>query len=207
RQTESRLGRHPTILRTPPRLAAVQRSRATAPAIATPTKMSWPYEPTPTIESPFVSVSSSSVPSTVPTIKPRPPVRLAPPITTAANTGKRSDDPALGSVEPRNEKSRIPARAASVPQRTKVTNLYRVTGSLEVRAASGLPPIANSRKPKSERWSRSPISTAKTISQTTWIGMLNGRVVAPSAENQPSSHFAGGGVLNAGAMLCALLIQ
>src|SRR5581483_6154100 len=124
RQTESRLSRHPTSLRTPPLLAAVQRSSATAPAIAAPTKISWPYEPTPMIERPFVSVASSSAPSTVPTISPRPPLKLAPPITTAAKTGNRSDDPALGSVEPRNEKSRIPASAASVPQRTNVTSLY-----------------------------------------------------------------------------------
>ena len=82
-----------------PRVCA-STSRVTAPMVTTPTKMSCAKAPTPMMAKPLRSTASSIAPISVPKTVPRPPDRLAPPMTTAANTGKVSGPPELGPTEP-----------------------------------------------------------------------------------------------------------
>ena len=61
----------------------------------------------------------------------------------------------------------MPAIAASIEQSTKARILYLSTGRRASAAATGLPPIAFSRKPNSERWSSKPTITASTSIHST----------------------------------------
>ena len=94
---------------------------------------------------------------------------------TAANTGNRFDWPSFGPAEPMNAKSRTPARHAMQAHRMKAMKMYLRTGSRASAAAWRLPPMALSRKPKSERPSRKPKITSSAIIHTPCIGNLPGR--------------------------------
>ena len=131
--------------------------------------------------------ASRSAPLRVPIAEPRPPDRLAPPMMTAAKTGNVSETPAFGCVEPMNEKSRIAAVAASIEHVMNAANLYLRIGSRASSAASGLPPMALSRKPNSERASTNPTTIAMPIIQRPCIGMSNGRSWFDRPKNQSIS--------------------
>ena len=70
---------------------------------------------------------------------------------------------------------------------TNVTNLYLRTGSRASRAASGLPPIALSRKPNSERLSRNQKTSAMPIIQTACIGNFSGSAWLARPRNRSMS--------------------
>ncbi len=129
-------------------------------------------------------MASSSAPLSVPMADPRPPDRLAPPMMTAAKTGKVRDTPALGWTEPMNAKSSIAASEASEALMMNAANLYLVMGSRASSAAAGLPPMALSRKPNSERLRMKPMTMATPSIQSACIGMPNGRSWLDRPKNQ-----------------------
>src|SRR3979411_1589081 len=72
--------RHNWMLCDCPPQAVVQRSSARAPMVTSPTKISWAKAPTPSSESPLLKSERKNAPMSVPTMVPRPPERLAPPM-------------------------------------------------------------------------------------------------------------------------------
>ena len=79
---------------------------------------------------------------TVPTTAPRPPVRLVPPMMTAAMAVSSSPFPAVGCAVPRRAVRMKPAIAARMPAMTNAATLTRVTGMPDRWAASKLSPVA-----------------------------------------------------------------
>ncbi|MNM55792.1 hypothetical protein D3C81_669410 [compost metagenome] len=77
----------------------------------------------PICASPAASTEMISTPKKVLMIEPRPPIRLVPPITTAAMTCSSRPDPALGSAASSREIWNSAARPASAPIRANTRTL------------------------------------------------------------------------------------
>src|SRR5207253_3412443 len=100
----------------------VNRSITTAPTVTVPSRSCWANGPAAIRATPFASTASRSAPLIVPIALPLPPARLAPPMITAAKTGKRSVCPSFGLAVPTNEKSSSPARQAVHAQMMNARN-------------------------------------------------------------------------------------
>jgi hypothetical protein len=81
-------------------------------------------------------------PIKVPTIDPRPPYKLAPPITTAAIASSSSPVPPSGSIDMTWAEAKVIATADNPPEMTYGRMLKASTFRPAVRAASRLEPIA-----------------------------------------------------------------
>ena len=83
-----------------------------------------------------------AAPTRVPTSVPRPPSRLAPPITTAPITSNSAPRPASGAPVWRREASTTPLSPAQKPDMVKVARRTRSTSMPDRRVASSFPPTA-----------------------------------------------------------------
>ena len=79
---------------------------------------------------------------TVPPIVPTPPVRLAPPITTAAIASSSYPSPAYGCAVARREVCTIPANPANAADSTYAPTVSDGTRMPARRATSAFPPMA-----------------------------------------------------------------
>ena len=93
------------------------------------------------------SVWMSSAPSRAPNIEPAPPKMLTPPTTAAATTWSSRPVPLMTVMLPNLPSHMKPPRPAIMPLPTKARNTSRRMGRPATRAASGLEPMANSRRP------------------------------------------------------------
>src|ERR1700678_898742 len=93
-------------------------SAITATAMTAPIMTCWIKGDTPIKLRPLFSTPIMSTPTILPPIPPIPPLRLAPPMTTAAIVSSSYPRPALGSEESRRLAWAIPAVPARVPAAT-----------------------------------------------------------------------------------------
>src|SRR2546430_3515098 len=91
--------------------------------------------------------TSTRTPVSAPNRVPRPPLRLIPPMTAAANTRKIMPAPWPAAMEPSRPTNRMPASAARIEPTMNTTQTTRSTRIPAARAASALPPMAYSDRP------------------------------------------------------------
>ncbi len=99
---------------------------------------------------PIVPVPSISTATTVPQALKRPLLNWVAPTNTGANAGNRYGVPADGEPALNDDARQIPARPAMVADTRSEQNRRRSTRMLASRAASGLNPVAYSRRPVAE---------------------------------------------------------
>jgi hypothetical protein len=96
----------------------------------------------PICASPACSTAMISTPEKLFTTEPRPPIRLVPPMTTAAIAASSIPVPAFGSADSRYAAPNTPPNPASSPDIAKTTS-FTGRGSIPLRrTASSLVPIA-----------------------------------------------------------------
>jgi hypothetical protein len=104
--------------------------------------------------------ASSSTPQTVRQIAPRPPSTLVPPTTTAAKANKTIPSPSSAWPCAVRDATSAPAIPAANPAATNAAALTARTSIPDIRAASELPPTANSQRPNFVRHSTNPHTSA-----------------------------------------------
>ena len=109
-------------------------------------------------------------PISVPGMDPLPPIRLAPPVATAAIASNSCRVPRSGSAAPNRPIRIIFVTAPIRPDIIWADNLVRVTGSPAMRAASGLPPTAMKSLPSSILFTMTQASKAGTATMITRLG-------------------------------------
>src|SRR5580658_7607156 len=115
----------------------------------------------------------SRAPKKVPITLPRPPIRLVPPTTTAAiDSSSSSPVPVWGEPDEKRAMYKKPTMAAQPPLIIYTIVLTRATLIPARRAASSLPPIAKTYRPKRVRFKSTDAATMTTSIQTTGTGML-----------------------------------
>ena len=130
----------------------------------------------PTCARPASSTAMISTPKKVLTTEPRPPIRLVPPMTTAAITCSSMPTPAFGSAASRRADCMRPARPASSP--VSANTMMRIgRGSTPAsRMASSLVPMPTTCRPNTVRVSTAwPITTSTTaITKATEMPPIQG---------------------------------
>src|SRR5271157_1567267 len=117
-------------------------SSATATMMSTPIANSCQSTSSPASDTAERNTPTISAPTRVPTIEPRPPNRLVPPITTAVMLSRLPLAPAVGLIAPMRPISAQPAIAAMSPASVYTLSKIRSVSMPASRAASGSSPVA-----------------------------------------------------------------
>ncbi len=100
---------------------------------------------------PASSTAMMSTPKKVLTTEPRPPIRLVPPITTAAITCSSAPVPAFGSAASRRDDRKMPPRPASSPAMANTMMRIGRGSTPASRMASSLVPMPTTWRPNTVR--------------------------------------------------------
>ncbi len=120
----------------------------------------------PTCASPAWSTATTSTPRNDRTTDPWPPIRLVPPMTTAAIAASSRPMPPLGSAEDSRATWKTAPSAASVPEMTNVASRIRRVARPANLAAGSFEPTATRWRPQTVRVSRTwPIRTTATAAR------------------------------------------
>ena len=124
----------------------------------------------PAITSAFAMSASSAAPRTVPTMDTRPPERMVPPSTGAANDARSQSAPMAGEPTPRRLTTRMAATPPRNPLSAWAVTIVRSTGTAEKRATSGLAPVARRYRPRTVRWMSTQTSADVTSDRMKMLG-------------------------------------
>jgi hypothetical protein len=114
--------------------------------------------------------ASRNTPPIVPISRPRPPNSEVPPSTTAVMEASSRPSPAVGLPTPERSVCMTPASAANVALSTITVMITRSPLIPAMRATSGSPPIAYTRRPKTVLRSAQPAATARIAKITNGVG-------------------------------------